>query len=164
MRRFNDAVVQTRVDKRHLATAVEYFTSVGRHPRTVSELAREIVEGFSNILTSNGRVEFVSETEAAEAVLQDVFGYGSVNPGGRGKINEFSNMNLDAVEQVPKMVERDRSIAKMTQRALGIHKKIENESMAEYEERQRKKDEAHEVSLDEMLKVARSRTVVEEGE
>lgn len=118
MRRFNDGVVQSRVDKRYLATAYNYLQGKGVHSRTVSELIRNVLEEFVEILCVNKLVSFIEETGEARSVLAVVYGDEGVNPGRRGRGNEYSNLNLDSVEHAPKMVENDPGMAKLVERAM----------------------------------------------
>lgn len=101
MQRYNDSVIQSRVDQRHLAMATKYFLSVGAHPRSRSELVRWIIEGYAAILLGNGKVESIETTEEARQILGAIFGDEGFNTGRRGLTNLHSNLNLDVLEQMP---------------------------------------------------------------
>lgn len=128
MKRFNDGVVQSRVDKRYLATAYNYLQSKGIHSRTVSELIRGVLEEFVEILCANELAVFIETSEEARSILAIVYGHEALNPGRRGLKNEYSNLNIDSVIVAPKLVENDPKLAKMVARALEVDKDLHDDS------------------------------------
>jgi len=106
MKRLNDAVVQSRVDKRCLATVSKWYVSRGVLPRSASELIRNILEDFVEILVSNGKVELIDNSEDARQILDDLFG-NVFNPGRRGRDNEYVNLSMDDIERSPKLYAND---------------------------------------------------------
>jgi hypothetical protein len=118
MERFNDSVVQSRVDKRLLATASMWFAKTGRLPRTVSELVRYVVEDYVAILVSNERVELITESEQARQLLAELYGSRVFNPGGRGLRNEHSNLVLDDLDRKPNLVSNSPEYEKVNNSLL----------------------------------------------
>jgi len=65
-------IVSSRVDMRHLATIYTFWKKNGENPRSISELIRLSVEGFSEMLVTSHLVDFVSEHSSASEILTQV--------------------------------------------------------------------------------------------
>jgi hypothetical protein len=131
MYRLNDSVVQSRVDKRYLATAVKFFMAAGRFPRNRSDLIRQIVEEFIGILVTNKRVEFITESGEARALLSNIFGDDGLNVDERGRRNEYNNLNLDIIERNPEVIKDSESLSKLKEyqdRKIEIQRERANEN------------------------------------
>lgn len=79
-----DGIVQTRVDRRDLATCVRFFHENGIVVTNSGALVREIVEHFSMLLVEKGLAQKVVLTEDANYILGQFFDPRKLNPSGRG--------------------------------------------------------------------------------
>ncbi len=61
-------LLSTRVDGRYLAALATYWNSRGEAPRSLSELARLSLEGFSALLVANRLVELPTHAEALQVL------------------------------------------------------------------------------------------------
>jgi hypothetical protein len=118
MKRFNDSVVQSRIDKRYLATATRWYVKENNLPMTISELIRYIVEDFVHVLVNNGKIEFIEESENARQLLEELYRSRVLNPSRRGIRNEYSNLLLDDVERNPRIVSKSPGHGKVNDSLL----------------------------------------------
>jgi len=79
--RANDALCQTRCDRRSLATAAKALYKKGYMPTSTSQLLRLIIEYCRHILVEEGAIDILSY-EDADRILY-AFGVKSLNAGGR---------------------------------------------------------------------------------
>jgi hypothetical protein len=118
MKRFNDAVVQSRIDKRYLATATRWYMKENNLPMTISELIRYVIEDFVHVLVDNGKIEFIEESEIARQLLEELYRSRVLNPSRRGIRNEYSNLLLDDVERNPRIVSKSPEHEKVSDSLL----------------------------------------------
>lgn len=94
MRRVNDTVVQTRCDRRSLATILMFMRSKGVYVGSLSSLTRMIIEQMNRIVVDvEGGEEVLSTIDASE-ILRDL-GRASLNPGGRGMFTHVQQMQKE---------------------------------------------------------------------
>jgi len=88
-----DALAQTWVDRRILATLSNWLDEVGLRPRSLSEVVRLTLEQVTEALVDRGDVDMVSDPSQATWVLESKY-RAKLNPGGRGKKNLLHNIML----------------------------------------------------------------------
>ena len=81
MERVNDTVVQTRCDRRSLATILVAFREKGAHVTSLSSLLRMIIEQMRYVVLNSGTEEVLS-TEDATTLIKGL-GRAGLNPGHR---------------------------------------------------------------------------------
>lgn len=120
MQRFNDSVVQSRIDRRYLATVCKWFVTNGKLPRTISELVREAVISYVDVLVVNGKIEPFNSTDEAREYLGSLFGDTVMNPKGLGRMNVHKNLILDDVERNPRLLNNSSGDYKKVQESMRI--------------------------------------------
>ena len=65
----NDALAQTRCNRKTLATILKFFVEQDRRPRSQYELVRWALEEYARILTENDLVDEVAFTSDAQNLL-----------------------------------------------------------------------------------------------
>jgi hypothetical protein len=96
MKRKLDAVLQTSVDRRDLATIAEYFRRKGIISLNRSTVVRLAIETLAKIIVKNGGIEF-AKTEDAQSVLEEL-GIDQLNPSRRLVANYLANLEMDSSE------------------------------------------------------------------
>ena len=155
----NDSVVQTWCKRTTLATLVLWYDSQGGKFRSLSELVRTVLEGMQEIIRENGEV-VIESTEEANEILE-AFKLESLNPGGKGRRNLYSNLIGASLTSTSKEVERAHEIRRESvSRKEGqlseidniVKQQVEKFDREERELKERISDASEEINLQEYEK------------
>lgn len=94
--RVNDTVVQTRCDRRSLATILACFRNKGAYISSLSSLLRMIVEQMNFIVLAEKGTEEILSTEDATLMLKEL-GRAGLNPGERGMFTHDRQRKKEAL-------------------------------------------------------------------
>lgn len=90
-----DSLVQAWIDRRYLATIINWLHKKGESPRSLSEILKMAVENLTQAATSGEyKVEFVELTEDAHTIIDSCLRV-NLNRGGRGLKNLRQNTMID---------------------------------------------------------------------
>lgn len=95
-RRVNDTIVQTRCDRRTLATLLEFFRNKGIHVSSLSDLIRVTMEQMRHFATEFEGAKDILSTEDATYILKSL-GRASLNPGGRNMFTHVQQMQKESI-------------------------------------------------------------------
>lgn len=102
----SDSIIQTRCDRRTVATIARYFQGKSLFPRSHAELIRLALEELRIILIHNKLVEDVDSTQEAMTVL-DGLGIGGFSPASRATRQLRDALIRDSDVKVPETVQAD---------------------------------------------------------
>jgi len=155
----NDSVVQTWCKRTTLATLTLWYDGQGGKFRSLSELVRTVLEGMEEIIRQNGEVVIENVEEASE--ILKAFNLDSLNPGGKGRRNLYSNLAGASFGSTNKEVERVHEIRKMSEDKREselaeidgvVRQQVEKFNKAEKEQKERISDASEEINLREYEK------------
>lgn len=89
-----DALVQSWIDRRHIATLIKWMESQGIQPRYMSEVLNTAISSLVEALISQGRTTRVQFTQEADKIIDRSIKT-SLNPSGRGRKSYQHNLELD---------------------------------------------------------------------
>jgi len=95
-RRERDALVETWIDRRYLATAALKMSEQGAPPVSMSDIVRACVETVVNSGVNHGIVKEIQTTAEANGFLRRF--KANLNRGDRGKRNLMRNLQMDVME------------------------------------------------------------------
>jgi hypothetical protein len=90
-------VLEARCDARSLAVILSYYVSSGMAARTRSELIGAAIDDLASIIVEHKLGQPITDTGEALRLLQEHFGPGSMNHGGRGRFNQIKQMQAEDV-------------------------------------------------------------------
>ncbi len=109
-----DTHVQTWIDGRYLATALEWYYNEGQEMDTTSELVRNMLEDYARILVRNG-ARRIDDTQEANELLTFRPSEGSWMGRGRTERNYFLNRQQEEIEEIEKEVAPKQRISPMVE-------------------------------------------------
>jgi len=117
-----DALVQAWIDRRQLATIINWMLRRGRNPLHLSEVLKLAVDELTKKAVAEG-ARFVELTEDAHNIINNCFRV-NLNRGGKGLQNFRYNVRVDEMRlaRVEKVDERSGAVAQADQEALNIDK------------------------------------------
>jgi len=146
-RRERDALVETWIDRRYLATVALIMVKEEIPPVSVSDIVRTAIETVVNISVMKGGIELVQTTEEASRILQRF--KVNLNRGDKGKRNLMQNLQTDMNEaeasvglgmkvgrqqDLTRPVPSDDKVHALTQKSVGdLQMKVEWDEKKEQE-------------------------------
>ena len=96
MQRVNDTVVQTRMDRRTLATIYQFFIHKGIHVNSLADLLRVALEEYRWVLVNMEDAQEIISTDDATVMLQSL-GKASLNPSSRNMYTHVKQMQRESL-------------------------------------------------------------------